>query len=65
MKLISVVICILTNSKNFCDNGWTKKHGFVVINIWEEPYCGRYIAYYENIYTKTNTYKYPIIPNNT
>jgi len=48
--------------KEFCDTGWTKKHGVVVINIWEEPYCGRYIAYYENIYTPT---KYIKIPNNT
>ena len=48
--------------KEFCDKGWTKKHGFVVVNIWEEPYCGRYIANYENIYTPT---KYLKIPNNT
>ena len=37
--------------KDFCDKAWTKKHGFVVINIWEEPYCGRYIANYADIYS--------------
>jgi len=42
--------------KAFCDDAWSKKHGFVVINIWEEPYCGRYIENYENIYLP-NKYK--------
>lgn len=37
--------------KAFCDSAWSKKHGFVVINIWEEPHCGRYITNYETIYT--------------
>jgi hypothetical protein len=37
--------------KQFCDKAWSKKHGFVVINIWEEPFCGRYISNYEDIYT--------------
>src|SRR5277367_296320 len=40
--------------KIFCDEAWSKKkqkkHGFVVINLPEEAYCGRYIANYENIY---------------
>jgi len=36
--------------KTFCDEAWSKKHGFVVINLPEEAYCGRYIANYENIY---------------
>jgi len=35
----------------FCDRAWNKKHGFVVINIWEESHCGRYISNYEDIYT--------------
>ena len=37
--------------KQFCDNAWSKKHGFVVINIWEEAHLGRYISNYEDIYT--------------
>lgn len=36
--------------KQFCDEAWRKKHGFVVINIWEESYCGRYWSNYNNIY---------------
>ena len=46
--------------KKFCDNAWSKKHGFVVINIWEEPFCGRYISNYEDIYTPENTNKIQI-----
>jgi len=34
----------------FCVRAWSKKHGFVVINKWEEPYCGRYILNYNEIY---------------
>ena len=37
--------------KEFCDKAWSKKHGFVVINLWDEPNCGRYIANYNMIYT--------------
>ena len=48
--------------KNFCDTAWAKKHGFVVINTWEEPYCGRYISNYEDIYTSN---KYRKIHKNT
>jgi hypothetical protein len=36
--------------KTFCDVAWSKKHGFVVINIWDEAYCGRYWSNYDNIY---------------
>ena len=36
--------------EEFCTNAWMKKHGFVVINIWEEPYCGRYVSNYDDIY---------------
>jgi Poxvirus A32 protein len=36
--------------KTFCDDAWRKKHGFVVINIWDEAYCGRYWSNYDNIY---------------
>ena len=28
--------------KQFCDNAWMKKHGFVVFNSWDTAYCGRY-----------------------
>ena len=36
--------------KNFCHTAWTKKHGFVVINIWDEAHCGRYLSNYNSIY---------------
>jgi len=36
--------------KQFCDGAWSKKHGFVVINIWDDAYCGRYWANYNQIY---------------
>ena len=36
--------------KKFCDIAWSKKHGFVVINIWDEAFCGRYWSNYDNIY---------------
>jgi len=36
--------------KEFCDRAWSKKHGFIVINIWEQPYCGRYWSNYNSIY---------------
>src|SRR5271169_611967 len=39
--------------KNFCDGAWNKKHGFVVINIWDDAYCGRYWANYNEVYTPT------------
>ena len=37
--------------KKFCDSAWSKKHGFVVINIWDDSYCGRYLSNYDSIYT--------------
>ena len=37
--------------RSFCDDAWSKEYGFVVINLWEKSYCGRYIANYENIFT--------------
>jgi hypothetical protein len=40
-----------TEFKKFCDSAWSRKHGFVVINIWDEPYCGRYLSNYDNVYT--------------
>jgi hypothetical protein len=39
-----------TEFKRFCDRAWSRKHGFVVINIWDEAYCGRYWSNYDNIY---------------
>jgi GTPase SAR1 family protein len=36
--------------KHFCQQAWDKKHGFVVINIWDAAYCGRYWNNYNNIY---------------
>ena len=36
--------------KRFCQKAWDKKHGFVVINIWDDAYCGRYWNNYNNIY---------------
>ena len=36
--------------KHFCQKAWDKKHGFVVINIWDDAYCGRYWNNYNNIY---------------
>ena len=48
--------------KEFCDKAWNKKHGFVVLNLWEDPYCGRYLSNNFEIYVPN---KYQIIPNNT
>ena len=39
--------------KTICDDAWSKKHGYIVINLWEEPYCGKYIKNYETIYMPT------------
>ena len=29
--------------KQFCDDSWTQKHEFVVINLWDNAYCGRFV----------------------
>ena len=34
----------------FCNLAWTKKHGFVVINLWDDAYCGRYWLNYTDLY---------------
>ena len=39
--------------KQFCDNAWMKKHGFVVFNLWDTAYCGRYWDNYTHIYVPT------------
>ncbi|HLX54726.1 MAG TPA: hypothetical protein VKR58_12330, partial [Aquella sp.] len=36
--------------KRFCQNAWKRKHGFVVINLFEDPYCGRYLDNYKSLY---------------
>ena len=35
----------------FCNNAWDKDHGFVVINLWDKVYCGRYWENYNAVYT--------------
>jgi hypothetical protein len=42
--------------KSFCDDAWKKKHGFVVINLWDEAFCGRYWANYSAVYTPKNIF---------
>jgi hypothetical protein len=42
--------------KQFYDGAFSKKHGFVVINIWDDAYCGRYWDNYTKIYIP-NKYK--------
>jgi hypothetical protein len=44
--------------KHFCDAAWSRKHGFVVINIWNDPYCGRYWANYNGIYVPEKFFKH-------
>ena len=39
-----------TEFKKFCDSAWSRKHCFLVINIWDDPYCGRYLSNYDKIY---------------
>ena len=36
--------------KELCNKAWSKKYGFIVINLWEEAYCGRYLINYGEIY---------------
>jgi hypothetical protein len=40
----------LKEFQKFYNDTWTKKYSFIVINIWEEPYCGRYVSNYKDIY---------------
>ena len=37
--------------KQFCDSAWDKKHGFVVVNIWDEALFGQYWDNYSKVYT--------------
>ena len=48
--------------KKLCDSAWSKKHGYVLINLWEEAHCGRYISNYVDIYPPS---KYIKIHKNT
>ena len=36
--------------KQFRDDAWTKKHGFVVINLWDNAYFGRFWSNYSHVY---------------
>jgi hypothetical protein len=36
--------------RRFCQKAWDKKYSFVVINIWDDAYCGRYWDNYNQIY---------------
>jgi len=37
--------------KQFCYKTWSKPHGFVVINLWDDISYGRYWANYTHVYT--------------
>jgi hypothetical protein len=37
--------------KCFCQKAWEEKHGFVVINLWDDAYWGRYWANYNAVHT--------------
>jgi len=37
--------------KLFCYKAWSKPHGFVVINLWDEAIYGRYWDNYTEVYT--------------
>jgi len=55
----------LEEFKKFCYDAWSIKHGFVVINIWDESECGRYIQNYKTIYIPEKYVKiYEIINKN-
>jgi hypothetical protein len=44
--------------KQFCDAAWSRKHGFVVINVWDYPYCGRYWSNYDSVYVPKKYYNH-------
>ena len=41
----------LEEFKSICRTAWSKNHGYIVINLWEEAACGRYILNYNKLYT--------------
>ena len=65
----------LEEFEKLCDKAWSKKHtdlwsessssmkyGYIVINIWEPPECGRYVLNYDTLYIPN---KYIKIHRNT
>ncbi len=36
--------------EKICYEAWKEKHGYIVINLWEEPGCGRYLLNYDSMY---------------
>ena len=38
----------------FCYTAWSKPHGFVVINLWDDSSYGRYWANYTDVYIPKN-----------
>ena len=34
----------------FCNDSWSRKCGFVIINLMEKPYCGKYLRNLSDIY---------------
>ena len=53
--------------EKICEDAWNKKHGYIVVNLWEDSECGRYLLNYERMYTpeKYTPEKYRQIHNNT
>ena len=39
--------------KQFFDNAWMKKHGFVVFKLWDTAHCERYLDNFTHIYVPT------------
>ena len=44
----------LKEFKSFCYEAWNKKHGFAVINLWDDDYCGKYWSNYNAFYIPQN-----------
>ena len=40
----------LEEFEKLCDKAWSKKYGYIVINLWEPPECGRYLLNYDTLY---------------
>ena len=40
----------LEEFEKLCDKEWSKKYGYIVINLWEPPECGRYLLNYDTLY---------------
>ncbi len=40
----------LKEFKSICDQAWSEEHGYIVINLGIEPYCGRYMLNYNKLY---------------